>query len=199
MFKNLFNKKTKYEKFWEWFLGFEPVMFQSLQENSQNKPMFGILQTHLKQVHPQLDFEFGIKPDKIELVISANGVKDVFNEVEKLVEISPPFDKWKITAFKQRIHGDDYEVTYGNLTIGYKDIYFQYTDSDNELGIQLNIKNFVKNPDYINATYRLLDCLLGEYDVTFNIDFIQWEALKDNEINSLSPFVKLRDLVDSRK
>uniref|UniRef100_UPI00404A52D7 hypothetical protein n=1 Tax=Flavobacterium sp. TaxID=239 RepID=UPI00404A52D7 len=199
MFKNLFKRKTKYQLFWEWFESFEDVMFQNLQENSHHKPMFGILGSHLSEVHPQLDFEFGITPNNIELVITANGIFDVIPEVQKLVEVAPAFQQWSITAFKQRKEGDQSKVKYGNLEIGYDDIYFQYDDADGKLGIQLHIKNFEKTAEFINGTYLLLDALLGEMDVTFKIGFIEWEVLDEENKTDLLPFVKLRALIDARK
>ena len=50
-----------------------------------------------------------------------------------------------------------------------------------------------------NAIYLLLDSLLGEYDVTKNIDWIEWNKLNESEINNLYQITDLRELIDSRK
>lgn len=198
MLQNLFKRKNKYEKFWEWFEGFSPIMFEELQKEGFNQPMFGIMNSHISRIHPKLDFEFGIE-DSIELVITANGIKEVMPEVFNLVKAAPSFQKWKITALKQRVEGDNYEIKYGDLVLGYNDIFFQYDDSEPQLGIQLNIKDYKKNAEYVNGTYRLLDALLGEYDVTYHIGFIEWEVLVADNKNQLLPFVRLRELIDKRK
>ncbi|HCS20493.1 MAG TPA: hypothetical protein DIW47_08020 [Bacteroidetes bacterium] len=199
MFKNLFNRKSKYQAFWEWFEGFEEVMFNKLQGDRHDKPMFAVLDSHIREIHPELDFEFGFMPGKIELVVSANGVKAFFPEVQKLVDAAPEFDRWEITAFKQRLNQDHFDLDYGGIKLGYDDIFFQYDDSEDQLDIQLNIRNFEDNKLYQGAVFRLLDSLLGEQDVSYGIGQIDWEVLDEDEADSLIPFIQLRDLVDSRK
>ena len=199
MFKSLFKRKSKYEKFWKNFKAFEEIMFFELQENSQDLPMLESIKSEIKHFHPDLDLDYKNIGNKIELFITANGVKDAFPEVEKLVDVAPSFKNWRITAFKQRVVGDDFEIEYGGLRIGYKDIYFKYNDSEAELGVQLYIKNYEKNDEFINGTYKLLNALLGEYDIAYNIGYIDWDILNENEKNHLLPFIKLREIVDLRK
>lgn len=50
-----------------------------------------------------------------------------------------------------------------------------------------------------NAIYVLLDGLLGEYDVTMNIDWIEWVKFDENNIENLDKLTELRYLIDSRK
>lgn len=90
-------------------------------------------------------------------------------------------------------------LDFGKFKIGYDDIYFRYSTSNNELGIELNIRNYDESGQMQNAVYVLLDGLLGEYDVTMNIDWIEWVKLDENNAENLNKLTELRDLIDSRK
>lgn len=90
-------------------------------------------------------------------------------------------------------------LDFGKFEIGYKDIYFRHSTSNNELGVELNIRNYDESPQMQNAIYVLLDGLLGEYDVTMNIDWIEWVKLDENNLENLNKLAELRDLIDSRK
>lgn len=68
-----------------------------------------------------------------------------------------------------------------------------------ELGIELNIKGYDETGKMQNAIYILLDGLLGEYDVTMTVDWIDWKKLDENEKENLQKLIKLRDLVDAWK
>ena len=63
----------------------------------------------------------------------------------------------------------------------------------------MNVRNFDESGTMQNAIYVLLDGLLGEYDVTINIDWIEWVKLDENNIDNLLPLIELRDIVDNRK
>ena len=86
-----------------------------------------------------------------------------------------------------------------NYKIGYDDIFYRFSTENNQLGIELNIRNYDETGDMQNAIYLLLDSLLGEYDVTKNIDWIEWNKLNESEINNLYQITDLRELIDSRK
>jgi hypothetical protein len=67
------------------------------------------------------------------------------------------------------------------------------------LGIELNIRNYNGNPHMQNAIYILLDALLGEYDVTMEIDWIDWAELDEENLDNLLPLIELRSIIDNRK
>lgn len=92
------------------------------------------------------------------------------------------------------------EIQYGDFRISYSDIYFRYVDGEyGEIGIELNIRDFDDSGQSKNAIYILLDGLIGEYDITMGIDWIEWVKLDETNIENLNPITILRTLIDQKK
>ena len=160
------------------------------------------MSTELKKVHQDLVFEFSpIHDDGIrEFTISAEGIKELFPIVENLVDKSPKIENWQFNAFRQRVPGDDFDIQYGDFKVGYSDIYFRYQDGEyGKIGIELNIRDFDDSGQSKNAIYILLDGLIGEYDITMGIDWIEWVKLDESNIDTLDPIISLRALMDEKK
>lgn len=198
----LFNAQSKEEKFWNWFSKNQETYYAEVEHLDLREKLFDDLQTHLVKIHPDLVFEFSpIRESGVrELSISADGIKEAFPFVEKLLAMAPTIEKWQFNAFRQRVPGDDLRIHYGELEISYSDIYFRYQDGEyGELGIELNIKDFNGEDAIKNAIYILLDGLIGEYDVTMGIDWIEWVKLDETNIDNLIPLTNLRDILDDKK
>lgn len=199
---SLFNTQSKEDRFWNWFLKNQETYYAEVDNLDLREKLFDDLTTHLVKVHPDLVFEFspireiGVR----EFIISADGIKAAFPLVEKLVAKAPTIEKWQFNAFRQRVPGDELAIRYGDLEISYSDIYFRYQDGEyGKIGIELNIRNF-NGEDYIkNAIYILLDSLIGEYDVTMGLDWIEWVKLDESNIENLIPLTDLRDILDEKK
>lgn len=195
---SIFNKESKEEKFWNWFEKNQETYYSEIENLKIREEIFNELTKNLKKVNEDLVFEFSpIHEDNVrELTISAEGIKELFPIVEKLIEKAPKLKNWKFNAFRQRIPGDDFEIQYGDLKIGYSDIYYRSENDNGKLGIELNIKNYDGKGQTQNAIYILLDGLIGEYDVTTKIEWIEWIKLDKNEIKNLKPIIELRNEID---
>ena len=195
---SIFNKETKEEKFWKWFEKNQETYYSEIENLEIREKIFNELSKNLKKINEDLVFEFSpIHENNIrEFTISAEGIEDLFPIVEKLIEKAPKLKNWKFNAFRQRIPGDEFEIQYGDLKIGYSDIYYRSKDDNGKLGIELNIRNFDGKGQTQNAIYILLDGLIGEYDVTTKIGWIEWVKLNENEKENLKPIIELRNEVD---
>ncbi len=195
---SLFNKESKEEKFWNWFEKNHSTYYNEIENLEIREKIFDELHKNLKKVNEDLVFEFSPKHENNfrEFTISAEGIKELFPIVEKLIEKSPKIENWKFNAFRQRIPGDEFEIQYGDLRIGYSDIFYRSVDDNGKLGIELNIRDFDEKGQTQNAIYILLDSLLGEYDVTTKIGWIEWVKLNENEIKNLKPITELRSEID---
>ena len=195
---SIFNKESKEEKFWNWFEKNQETYYSEIENLEIREQIFDELTKNLKKVNEDLVFEFSpIQENNVrEFTISAEGMKELFPIVEKLIEKAPKLKNWKFNAFRQRVPGDDFEIQYGDLKIGYSDIYYRSENDNGRLGIELNIKDYNGNGQTQNAIYILLDGLIGEYDVTTKIGWIEWVKLDKNEIKNLKPIIELRNEID---
>lgn len=195
---SLFNKESKEEKFWNWFEKNQSTYYNEIENLEIREKIFDELHKNLKKVNEDLVFEFSPKHENNvrEFTISAEGIKELFPIVEKLIEKAPRIENWQFNAFRQRIPGDEFEIQYGDLRIGYSDIFYKSVDDNGKLGVELNIRNFDEKGQTQNAIYILLDALLGEYDVTTKIGWIEWVKLNENEIKELKPITELRSEID---
>jgi hypothetical protein len=102
--------------------------------------LFDELQKRLQEIDQNLTFEFSpINDDSIrELTISADGLKESFPSVIRLVSKAPKLSKWKINAFRQRIPGDGIKIVMNDsLKLSFDDIYFRYNVDSNKIGLEL--------------------------------------------------------------
>jgi len=199
---SLFNRQSKEKNFWSWFSKHQIEYYNGIENLKIRDKIFDKLSTELKKVHNDLVFEFSpIHENGIrEFIVSAEGIKELFPIVENLIENAPEIENWEFKAFRQRVPGDDFELQYGDFKIRYKDIYFRCQDGEyGKIGIELNIRNYDEKGQTQNAIYILLDGLIGEYDMTMGVEWIEWVKLNESKIESLNPITSLRTLIDEKK
>ena len=189
---SIFNKQSKEEKFWNWFTKNQETYYNGVENLEIREQLFDKLSNELQKVQSDLVFEFSpIHENGIrEFTVSADGIKENFSSVISLVDKSPKMDKWKINAFRQRVSGDEIGLNFGDFKISYKDLYFRYQEVDGELGVELNIRDYNGEGMKQNAVYILLDNLLGEYDTTIAIGWIDWEKLDESKLDEMIPIIK---------
>lgn len=196
---NFTSCRDKDVDFWNWFSKNQTELYH--YEKDQ-QILFDELTKRLKSIDSNLTFEFSpIHNDSIrEFTISADGLKESFPTVIRLVEKAPKIPKWKINAFRQRVPGDGIQIVYDDsLKISYNDIYFRYAENSGKIDLELNIKNYKKESGFDNAVFILLDALIGEYDMETRISGIDRKLLDDSMLDSLHRIVELRDIVDNLK
>lgn len=196
-----FKKENKEDKFWNWFIKNEEYIYKNVDNLELRDAIFDDITEHFQEIDENLTFEFSpIHENGIrEFSISADGIEESFSAVNKMISKSPKLKNWQFNSFRQRISGDELTINYGDYKIGYDDIYFTYSTDNDELGIELFTRNFEDSGEMKNAIYILLDGLIGEYDVTVNINWIEWKKLEEENIQSLQPLIDLRKVIDHRK
>ena len=201
MILSFFSSKTDEQKFWEWFQKNEKRYYENVDDIQKREILFDELLEELHKVHPELTFEISPKNEEgiRDLTISADGMKEYFPAVTKLVEFAPAISNWKVYAFRQRIPGEDLKIDYDDFSIAYSDIFFRYGNEGEKIGLELHIRNFDESARIKNAIYILLDSLIGEYDTETKIDWIDWKKLDESDTSILFEFYELRELVDSKK
>lgn len=194
-------KKDPMDEFWSWFVANEAYVFHNIENEKTQGEIFDNISMRLSNIDENLSFEFSpIHPDGTrELMISAEGITESFPAVIELIKRSPKINNWKFLAFRKRVEGDNFSIQYGEYDISYNDIFFRYSTANDQLGIELNIRNFDESGEMKNAIYILLDGLLGEYDVAMKIDWIEWIKLDVANEDNLIKLIDLQDIVDNRK
>lgn len=175
--------------FWNWF----KIFFNITKRNWEKE-----LSVRLKLVHPQLTFLVGRSKTESpnELVITSNGIKEVFPLVIDVVNAAPKMEKWKVIAFKQKksIKG---AIKYNGLKIYPNELYFDYRINQGLFNITLFIKNLDHyDKRFAGAGFVILDNLLGEYNVATKIGAIEFKKLPENH-NNLLQIIELDSVVNN--
>ena len=201
------QKKSSEEKFWDWFSDHSQKIsaVEDLSDMRLHK-LLDPLSKHLNDYCDGLVFEIGYdKETKIfELVISADGNKALFPNVEHLVDAAPPINQWKITAFRQP-KGGSYAVKYNGCDFDADNVFFiPVNNTENLLPIDIEVvyPNYEEENrnTFLGGTFLLLDALLGEKSTELDIAYINVSKQPDNmgDYNAY-PLSALKSYIDSRK
>jgi hypothetical protein len=171
------------QKFWNWFVEnkqlFEDIIsnLKGLNQEDIDNAM-NLFEENLHKCNENLWFRMGGQ-SPFELIITAEGNKETFPFVEKLVENSPEIENWKIISFiqPQNIDGfyykqDDYELTAN-------DIFFSFTENlSGEGGYFFETMFYVQDDKFIDddgfksSIIRIAETAVGEYDFAKIVGFI---------------------------
>ncbi len=182
------------QEFWRWFSQHEGDLFDF--ETDQER-IFDRLAGRLKEVDPNLTFEFGPKRNaKREFVISAGGIKRAFSAVSALVAAAPSFERWQVTAFRPRRPSLNV-IEFRGKRVQPSDVQFTLLDDGQRAGIYLFIPGYRDNDsDLKQIGYLLLDDALGEYDVETKLGLIKMFPPDASTAGERHPLSELPGLFD---
>lgn len=174
---------TKEQLFWDWFQKNE-IRFFNIDELDDDEQEFLLddLLFHLHKYCDQLFFEIGGDiEDKQDLIITAEGNIDFFDEVEALVAQAPFLQNWNIIAFKPAV--DEGVIEYEGVKIDPELSYFTplTNESSQKVGLRLYVENYDRShqKDFLFVAYLTLDNILGEKSNALNVGYVEIEALPD--------------------
>lgn len=150
--------------FWSWF---HQNAFQLLTVRSADDPLFRLANAKLREIDPRLGLLFSEVSDSREVVITANGKREAFGLVERVVKIAPSgLVSWKITAFKPSM-GFPKSTTYGQVHVQPSDLWairLRKKDDPSFFGLQIGIPDYEPGlyGEYRNCLYEMLEIALGE-------------------------------------
>lgn len=193
----MIGKKTIESKFWDWFTDHQDLYFNF--ETNKEK-LFDQLKKQLDKIDKNLTFEFSpvFENDKREFVISADGIKESFPVVKKLVDNAPPLSNWIFVAFRQP-RTDFNLVELNDIKLDMSDVFFRFAKDKGKIGVELNIRGYEDTPDWTAASFIMLDSLLGEYDTEMSLGWIEKKALDENDVEQLFPLKDLPAIVHQYK
>lgn len=179
--------------FWLWFENnlsrlndFEDHQAELLQE----------LNERLQEVDEGLAFEISrLNSEGIrDLVISADGMKETFPAVLALIESSPDLPEWTFTPFRQRVDVSEFGLRFGDRELRAGDFYFWLQTEDGAIDLIVYVPGLTEEnrEELMGAGFILLDMTLGEFDVTLNLRYIDFQLLpEDPEADDLLPLTAL--------
>jgi len=135
----------KEQQFWNWFKQNEAQYFflNQIDKDDEKERLLDDLLDHLHQYSIHLYFVVGGSPDGIQdLIITAEGNSDFFDQVDHLVNNAPQLDHWNIVAFKPV--QEDFKISYEGLELDPKNMFFIPLESDksNRIGLRIYVDNY---------------------------------------------------------
>lgn len=192
-------KTQEIKLFWSWFYSNE-ITLRTLrtQDLKIQKVFIYWLDRHLHNYCEGIDciIMFPEKPDdKPQLLISANGNPEYFNEVVTLAQHAPLFNNWKIIPFIQP--SDNIEEMAAGLDKPYvfKDIILKASElkfmpleyeSENKIDMIVYLTDFTvhcKNKNLLQVVFIIMQDLLGEKSLFQNINFVELAQIPEDEKN----------------
>lgn len=169
------NASSSEAKFWSWFTKNERRLFEF---ETDREKIFDELARTMKQVNPDLTFEFGpIQNGRREFVISAGGISSAFPAVESLHDKAPSLPRWVWVKYRpRRIPLND--LHYEGKEIKADEVSYLLAKDENKVGIVLFFDGY--NDDekktFAQIGYLFLDEALGEYAVETRVGFVEFHG-----------------------
>jgi hypothetical protein len=135
----------------------------------------------LQQVDPGLYLELSVDPAECELIVSADGDRELFPLARRVVAAAPAVAGWAIRALKPKL-GFPETTRWEDLIVRIDSIVFDPVDLDgDELGLRIFVPGIAESDidDAHNAVLRALDHGLGEEGFA--------EAVQSTEVYRLPP------------
>lgn len=203
----------KINTFWNWFQDNNQTIRNLINETPKNqKHICFWINKNLSYYCKEIDFMivFPKKGNtKSELIITANGNPEYFNQVIDLVDSAPKLKNWKFTAFIQPteridkiIEGFDEPYIFHEITLKASELKFSPLNFDEETK-KLDITVYLKNhkihcntKTWKQAIFIILQDLLGEKSLYQNINFVQLAQMPNN-IEELIELYELQLYIDN--
>jgi len=188
-------------QFWDWIRYNEQSLRNLRNENPSTQKMFIFwLDKHLHNYCEHLE-SILMFPDNenepTQLVISASGNPDYFEQVTTLIENAPLLKKWKFVAFIQPSQsidemeaGLDKPYVFKDITLKTSELKFMPFQYENEKKIDMIVylKNFTvlcHNKNLLHVVYIIMQDILGEKSLFQNINFVELAQLPEQEDDEL--------------
>src|SRR5688572_24601729 len=133
-------------QFWDWFeANNKAYLFLNQVEHDEKERLLDNLLNELHKHCDKLFFEAGGHPDGTqELIITAEGNKEYFADVEELISKAPQIANWNFISFLPARNAD-FEIQFEGVTLRPKEMWFlplEHHDDNGLIGIQVCTKNY---------------------------------------------------------
>jgi hypothetical protein len=175
---------TPEEAFWKWFQKNDNSLFNFEKDRERT---FDRLATEMHKLNPYLAFEFGPQQDgRREFVISADGIREAFPEVEALYKAAPSLPRWKFIKFRPRRKPND--ISYGGVSVKALSVSVLVEQNGQMADITVFIPGYTQaaHKTYAAIAFLFLDHALGEYDVETRVGQVNVDSVSKAPAQSYS-------------
>ncbi len=156
--------------------------------------VYDLLLAQLQKVTPGLYLEFCADPEARELIVTAEGDRDLFPAARAIVAEAPTIDGWSIRALKPKL-GFPETTNWEGFTLRIGDVVFDPLERDgSDFGLRIFVPGIegkdVENAH--NAVLRALDHGLGEEKFADTVQFTEVRPLPPDA--AATDYIPLRDL-----
>lgn len=188
----------KINTFWNWFQDNNQTIKNLINETPKNQKHISFwINKNLSYYCKEIDFMIVYQKacnGKIELIITANGNPECFNQVINLVDNAPQLKNWKFTAFIQPteridkiINGLDEPYIFHEITLKASELTFlpvEYHEVTQKFDIVVFLKSYNLYCDtktLQQAIFIIMQDIVGERSLFQNINFVQLAQMPTHE------------------
>jgi hypothetical protein len=192
----LFSQKVRYIDFWRWFTAHSDVLQRAAGSSG---PALDSLGAALARVHPALTFELGPQATRRDLVLSADGIRAAFPEVEALYSAAPKMAEWHVIKFRPRRAPSSTLTLAGRRFDPARARFLLVKDDPGKVGIILFLEHFSRADHdlFAKAGFLILDEALGEYDMETRVGAIDFLAADSPYFARSRPLAELPAAFDA--
>ena len=175
---------TPEQDFWRWFQDNETSLFDFEKDRERT---FDRLGAEMHKLNPSLTFEFGPKENgRREFVISADGIREAFPEVEALYAAAPSMPRWKFIKFRPRRKPND--ISYEGVSVKAASVSILVVPNGQLADITVFIPGYTQaaHKTYAAIAFLFLDEALGEYDVETRVGQVNVDSVAKAPAQSYS-------------
>lgn len=167
------------------------------------EPVADALGEKLDAIDSGLTFELGLGKEPFELIISADGKKELFPLVKQVVAAAPQIAGVKVIAFRPRKDAG-FRLTVNGVTVGGPDVMYTAIADPARPGLialTLYVKGLTpeNETDVKGSAFLLLEAVLGEFDLETKIGGIEFLAAPKKTPAGAKPLAELPAAVDAWK
>lgn len=171
---HLFRPKDSVADFWRWFEA-NSRRIKAGVERQDHELIIKKISEKLSKVDPGIVHEIGKSDDNtVELILSADGLKDVLPAVLALSRAAPELPGFRFTAFRPRWPALQLEIL--NRQVTGEDLRYRSEFDGEKLDLLVFIEGDFTERERLMVGFLMLDQALGEYDVMTGVGSISFEA-----------------------
>ena len=178
-------KKIDVKEFWNWFVENEDKLMDIDNiDKEEAQDLMEEFETVLGQYSEGLSFEIGdLGKNGRDIIFSAEGDPDYFDDVIELFEESPSLDFWTIIPFRQG-KGGRVIIEFEGYRYNSKDLWFiplESEDSSDSIGLRIGVSDYDEySEDQEIAIYTLIETMVGEFECSTLLEYFELIKLPDN-------------------